>query len=44
VVPPEAVEKVRRPRGIAQIAVAVLVGGVVLGGLIALAVRARRDR
>jgi hypothetical protein len=36
-------EAARRPRGIARIAVAV-VGGVVLGGLIALAVRALRDR
>jgi hypothetical protein len=36
-------EEARLPRGIARIA-AVVVGGIVLGGLIALGVRALRDR
>ena len=41
---PEPIEGGRRPRGFAQIAVAVLAGGVVLGALIALGMRALRDR
>jgi hypothetical protein len=43
VVPPELIEPARRPRGRAQIALAVLATAV-LGGLIALGVWYRRDR
>jgi hypothetical protein len=43
VAPPELIEEALRPRRNARIAAAV-VGGIVLGGLIALGVRALRDR
>ncbi len=42
--PPELIEPARRRRGRAQIALAVLATGIVLGGLIALGVWYRRDR
>jgi hypothetical protein len=42
--PAEATDARRRPRGFAQIALAVLASGIVLGGLIALGVRYHRDR
>jgi hypothetical protein len=44
VAPPGLIDPARRPRGLAQIAVAVLATGIVLGGLIALGVWYRRDR
>jgi hypothetical protein len=40
----ERAEAGRRPRGFAQVALVVLASGIVLGGLIALGVRYRRDR
>jgi hypothetical protein len=40
----EPAEAGRRPRGFAQVALVVLASGMVLGGLIALGVRYRRDR
>jgi hypothetical protein len=40
----EPADETRRPRSFAQVALVVLASGVVLGGLIALGVRYRRDR
>jgi hypothetical protein len=42
--PVEAPQAGRRPRGFPQIALVVLASGIVLGGLIALGIRYRRDR
>jgi hypothetical protein len=42
--PAEETKPFRRPRGFAQIALAVVATGIVLGGLIALGVWYRRDR
>ena len=42
--PSEMLDPARRARGLTRIALAVLATGIVLGGLIALGVRYRRDR